>query len=69
MKKKWRDIQIGQNKYTWSVSNVNGDGDGGFRVKIWLDCVEIYNEFLSGVEQPGMITPRWVAKKIEEINS
>jgi hypothetical protein len=69
MKKRIRNIEVEGRKYIWQVSDFNGDGDWGYRVKIWHEKEEIYNEFFSGLSQPKSITPKWIRNTILEITS
>jgi len=55
MKKKYRDIVVGGEKYAWRAQE---DDDYPSRVKIWKDKKVIFESALSEVDQ---VTPKIVA--------
>ena len=63
MKKKFRNINVGEKKYSWRVKN-NVDGDGSNLLKIWLEKKIILKELIIG--SIG-ITPGYISEKIEKL--
>lgn len=65
MKKKYRDITVGGQKYTWGVRNPNCDGDGGIQFRIWKDKKVVYEGYESSGYGDPEITPGYIANIIE----
>jgi hypothetical protein len=63
MKKKYRDIVVNNIHYAWSISNVNGDGDGGKQLNIWKEKTKIYTEWL---KPEIVITPKTISYIISD---
>jgi hypothetical protein len=62
MKKKFRELTIGDKKYGWTLRN-NCDGDGGNGVEIWWNKKIIHHELISGYIN---ITPKLISNIIIE---
>ncbi len=69
MKKKHRDIVVGDKKFAWTVTGFNCDGDGSSRLCIWYNKEVIYHELIGyGIQ----VTPKYVRNildmlKIEDL--
>ena len=67
MKKKYRDITVGGQKYAWTVGKPNVDGDGNIALKIWKNKKVIYDELTKNAVTGEPITPKQVSDVIIKI--
>lgn len=67
MKKKFRDITVDGQKYAWSISHPNCDGDGGIKFKIWKDKKVVYEGYEEGGYGHPDITPAYISNIIEGV--
>lgn len=69
MKNKLRKITVDGNEYVWTVTNYNGDGDGGFALRVFPkeSKIPIIDEFLNGIETTKAISPKIIEEKIKKL--
>lgn len=60
-----RRITVDSVTYLWGLNRHNGDGDGGIGLRVWRGKIKVLDEWLSGLNKPDAITPRFVAERIK----
>ncbi len=66
MKTKLRKLTIDGTQYLWTLYRPNGDGDGGIGLRVFLGKENVIDEWVTGVDKPDAITPRFVEVRIRQ---